>query len=193
MARAQIVALVLPKRAVTIMTLSSPSRPCILVEGPTWGNAELYGNWLLAAARAEYFWKEAQQDPEFNKQVERVCLVYVADFALAASVMIMQLKEYRTTFLIDLHSEEAEEFTMMALMGFFHPADRRYKFIVPPKLTAATVRDAILRFALTEDEEFALHPECFVCAMSFTEARACQERIRAIDEFHANARSLGHA
>ena len=30
----------------------------VLVEGPRWGDAEFYGNWLLAAAKAEAFGKK---------------------------------------------------------------------------------------------------------------------------------------
>ena len=42
---------------------------CILVEGPRSGIAEFYGNWLLAASKAETFWKKhraaksERQDP----------------------------------------------------------------------------------------------------------------------------------
>ena len=31
----------------------------VLVEGPEWGDAKFYGEWLLAAAKAESLWKEA--------------------------------------------------------------------------------------------------------------------------------------
>jgi len=82
------------------------SDPCVLIEGPSWGNAEFYGKWLLAAAQAETFWKEACKDSDFEKQVERVSIAYLPDFGIAASVMLMQLGEYRTTFVLDLHSED---------------------------------------------------------------------------------------
>jgi hypothetical protein len=38
---------------------------CILVEGPRSGIAEFYGNWLLAASKAEAFWKQAYSEPDF--------------------------------------------------------------------------------------------------------------------------------
>lgn len=38
------------------------SDQCILVRGPSWGDALFYGEWLLAAAKAETFWKDALKD-----------------------------------------------------------------------------------------------------------------------------------
>src|SRR6516162_1875625 len=90
--------------------------PNSLVCWPAWGDAQFYGEWLLAAAKAEAFWKEAYADQDFKRQIDRVCVAYILDFGIAASRMIMQLMEYRTTFLIDLDSIEGEDFTMMAEM-----------------------------------------------------------------------------
>ena len=33
------------------------SDPYVLVQGPAWGDAQFYGEWLLAAAKAEAYWK----------------------------------------------------------------------------------------------------------------------------------------
>jgi hypothetical protein len=44
---------------------------------------------------------------------------YILDFGIAATAMFMQLKEHRTTFLIELDSIDGEDFAMMAEMGFF--------------------------------------------------------------------------
>ena len=53
-------------------------------------------------------------------------------------------------------------------------------------------RQAVLKDAKTEDEDFMLHPERIVTAtMSFSEVRAWQDRLRAIDEFHGNFRPSG--
>jgi hypothetical protein len=54
------------------METSTHNYPSVLIEGPNWGDAKFYGKWLLAAAQAETFWKEARKDPDFEKQV-RVC------------------------------------------------------------------------------------------------------------------------
>jgi hypothetical protein len=51
-----------------------------------------------------------------------------------------------------------------------------------------------LRYALTEDEDFMLHPERIVTAtMPFAEARAWQDRLRAIDNFQSSFNPLGTA
>jgi hypothetical protein len=47
-------------------------------------------------------------------------------------------------------------------------------------------KKAILEFARTEDAEFVLHPEHLVTGIPFAEARAWQDRVCAIDEFHNN-------
>jgi hypothetical protein len=133
--------------------VSSEHRSCFLVGGPSWGDAEFYGKWLLAASQAERFWREAQQDLKFLKRVERVTLVYIPDFGLTASLMIMQLKEYRTSLIIDRNSEEAEDFAMMAAMGFFRDFDRRYQMIVPTRLEPMHV---IIDLNSEEAEDFAM-------------------------------------
>jgi hypothetical protein len=79
-----------------------PTDPYILVQGPAWGDAQFYGEWLLAAAKAEAYWKEAYAHEDFKQQIDRVCVAYIPDFGMATSRMIMQLKEYLTTFLIEL-------------------------------------------------------------------------------------------
>ncbi len=171
-----------------------PLHTYVLIEGPLWGNAEFLGRWLLAAAQAEGFWKEAFDDPAFHKQVERVCTCYIPDFGISASVMVMQLKDYRTTFVLDLNSEDGEDFTMMVAMGFFLPIAHRYRMVPPIGLTAAKVRAAVLKYARTEDEDFMLHPEHIVTTtMPLTETRAWQDRLRAVEEFHSCFKSLGTA
>src|SRR5262249_19505314 len=123
------------------------SSPCVIVEGPSWGDAEFYGRWLLAAGKAEAFWKATFQDPIFQKQIERVCVACIPDFGITASLIVMNLKEHRTTFIIDLDSEEGEDFTMMVQMGFFVCSDQRYVMTIPSCLSSFTVKRAILKFA----------------------------------------------
>jgi hypothetical protein len=179
---------------VQITSSAHHSNTFVLVQGPPWGDAELLGKWLLAASQAEGFWKEAYEDPAFYKQVESVCTCYIPEFGISASIMVMQLKEYRTTFVLDLNSQDGEDFTMMVGMGFFRPMDQKYRMAVPIGITAGKVRSAVLRYALTEDDDFILHPEHLVTGtMPFAEARAVQDRLRAIDEFHPCVKSLGTA
>jgi hypothetical protein len=183
-------------RVETSMQITSSahhSHNFVLVQGPRWGDAEFLGRWLLAAAEAERFWREAYDDPTFHRQVESVCICYIPDFGISASIMVMHLKEYRATFVLDLNSEDGEDFVMMVAMGFFLPTAEGYQMTLPAGLTATTVRAAVLKYAKTEDEDFMLHPEHIVTTMPFAEARAWQDRLRAIDEFHSRVKSLGTA
>jgi hypothetical protein len=150
------------------------NNPCVLIEGPNWGDAAFYGKWLLAAGQAETFWEDALKDPDFKKQVESVCTLYIPDFGITASVIVMGLEEYRTTLVLDLCNEDGEDFVMMVMMGFFAPTKKGYRMAIPLDLTAAKVKKAIVRYAETEDEECVLHPEYLVNTMSFPEARARQ-------------------
>lgn len=159
---------------------------CVLVEGPSWGDAEFYGRWLLAAAEAETFWQHAYRNSEFQKQVDRVCISYIPHFGISATLIIMELRDYRTSLMIDLNTEDGENFAMMVAMGFFTWSASRYEMTIPPNLTETQVKQAILKFAQTEDAEFVLHPEQLVTAISFAEARNWQDRTRAIERFHDN-------
>jgi hypothetical protein len=168
--------------------------PCVLIKGPNWGDAEFYGKWLLAAAQAETFWKEACKDPGFEKQVKRVIYDFcIPDFGISASLMVMRLEEYMTTFVLDLESEESGAFVMMFTMGFFATSNPGYRMAIPSDLTVAKVKGAALKYAETEDEEYVLHPEYLVNTMSFPDARAWQNRLRAVDRFCDSSNVLGRA
>ncbi len=83
-------------------------------------------------------------------------------------------------------------FAMMLMMGFFEPYNARYKMVLPADLTLVKVKNAIIKYAETADEGW-LHPEYLLPLMSFAEAKACQQRILAIDEFCRYPRTLGQA
>jgi len=82
---------------------------------------------------------------------------------------------------------------MMVTMGFFVPYNERYRMTVPLDLSVTKVKAAILKYAETEDEEYVLHPEFLVNTMSFSEARASQNRLRALDQFCEGSNVLGRA
>jgi hypothetical protein len=72
--------------------------PYVLIQGPDWGDARFYGEWLLGAGKAQAYWREAYTDLDFKKKIDRICLVYIPDFGIAASIMVMKL----STTLADL-------------------------------------------------------------------------------------------
>jgi hypothetical protein len=75
---------------------------CVLVEGPKWGDAQFYGEWLIAAAKAQVLWKDALEDQQFAKQVERVRITYEPDFGMVATALLMCLRDHLTTFVLEL-------------------------------------------------------------------------------------------
>jgi hypothetical protein len=149
------------------------------------------GAGLLAAAKADALWKNAIQDPIFAMQAERVLMVYLPDFGMAATWLVWQLQENLVSFMIRINgAEEIEEFAMMVGMGFFVLTGQRYQMVIPARLNMAKVKSAVLKFVQTEDEEYCLHPEYLVATMPYAEAKAWQKRLRDMDEAHRCADML---
>jgi len=80
--------------------LTAESSLGVLVEGGQWGDAEFYGNWLLAASKAETLWKEASDDLDFAKQVDRLCVATIPHFGIAATVFLMRLEDNLSSFVL---------------------------------------------------------------------------------------------
>ena len=159
-----------------------PDAPCVLIQGPEWGDASFLGAWLTAAAEAEALWQKAFTESDFEDQMhDRVCIAYILHFGMAACSFVMHLREHRTTFLLRLENEEGDEFTMMAKMGFFMFSGDYYQMTIP-WLTAVSVKEAALAYAATEDKKGYLHPEHLV-TMSYTEAAQRQQRLHALQKF----------
>jgi hypothetical protein len=155
------------------------SESYILVEGPRWGDAEFYGKWLLAAAKAEALWKQAMEDSIFAKQADRVMCAYIPDFGMAATWMISHLPKNLASFTLRLDGgEEVEHFTMMVEMGFFVLTGQRYQMAIPVQLDMERVKRAALKFAQTEDDDCYLHPEHLVATMPCEESKEWQKRLR---------------
>ncbi len=100
--------------------LGAESNLGVLVVGGPWGDAKFYGNWLLAASKAETLWKEASEDLDFAKQVDRLCVVIIPHFGIAALVFLMRLEDNLSSFVLSFNEGEGvDEFVMMVEMGFF--------------------------------------------------------------------------
>jgi hypothetical protein len=169
----------------------------VLVEGPARGDAKFYGDWLLAAAKAESFWRETYDDQDFQKQVQHVC---ICDFGILATLVLMWLREDMTPFVhdlemlwlrkdmtrfvLDVNSNEGEAFAMMVEMGFFVRTHQSYQMTIPPCLTAKKVRAAVIQLANTVGENHTPRPESLVNTMPFAQAKALQNRLRAFDKFN---------
>lgn len=152
-----------------------------VIEGPSLEDASFYGEWLLAAAKAEALWKLSYADPEFDKQVASLCVVYVPDFAIAAAILLADLLNGRGVSLVRLDSEQGDEFTMLVGMGFFVLTGDRYQTTMPDDLNIERVKSAVLAYAETE-ERYAMHPERLVASMPLFEAQKWEVRLRDIGE-----------
>ena len=160
------------------------TEPCILVEGPRWADAEFYGKWLLMAAKTQALWEKAINDTRFKMQIDLLTVLYLPQFDHSASLFLFQLQRNLVSFTIPLHGEDwaaADQFTLMAGMGFFVLTGRRYQMAIPAKLNMNTVKSAALRYAKTEDEE-GLHPERLLVTMPYAEAKEWQARLFDMDE-----------
>jgi hypothetical protein len=154
-----------------------------LIEGPRWADTKFYGNWLLAAAKANDLWTEAINDPSFREQVDRLLIVYYPDFNIRATVLLSRLEQNLASLVVNLDGEEEpEEFAMMVGMEFFVLTGQRYQMVIPPRLTLGKVKEAALALAETEDEDFCLHPEHIVTTIPDAEAKEWQSRLRGMDE-----------
>ncbi len=124
----------------------------VVIEGPVW-DARFYGEWLLAAARADILWKECLSDQDFENKVSRIGVRSNPDFGITAIVMLNWLGGRRPRFVINVDGDEGEDFVLMAGMGFFIPKYQTYQMAVPSGLAVETVRMALSDYAKTEDDE----------------------------------------
>jgi hypothetical protein len=169
------------------------SEPFILAEGPRWGDAQFYGKWLLAAAKAEALWQQVLSDPNANPDIERLTVCYFPHFGIAATMIIAQFEKELASIAIGINSEPyqlVEEFAMMVQMGFFSLTGQRYQMVIPKELTRNTVRKAAVKLAQTEDAEYYLHPERLLVAMPYEETKAWQQRLRHMDDIPRSADRL---
>jgi hypothetical protein len=160
------------------------TKTVVLVEAPEWGDAEFYGQWLLAAAKAlELLHQAKNDDPKFRAQIETLECVQCIDFGILATVFLSQLvnKEFYS-FSVKTNSDDLWEFTLMADMGFFTLTGDRYQMTLPTNLDITAIKKAHLRLAETEDEDWIHHPERLVVAMPSSRARMYQRLLRDMSQ-----------
>ena len=168
-------------------------KSCILVEGPAWGDAEFYGKWLLSAAKAKELLQQAKQDDsKFANAIDTIESLQKLDFGIIATVFLSRFadKEFQT-FIIDPESGDLLEFVLMVEMGFFVQTGKRYQMTVPEKLDIDIVKQAHLKIAKSEDNDW-IHPERFVVDMPYSQTKKFQHLLRdmAQDQRLADRRVL---
>ena len=166
-----------------VRTVQFRNNLAVLVEGPAWGDAEFYGNWLLMSAKANGLLRQARSDdPEFSQLIDTLEMLQCLDFGIMATVFLSQLADTNVqSFVIGLDAEDLVDFVLMVEMGFFTLTGGRYQMTVPTKLDMELVKQAHLKLAGTEDEEW-IHPERFVIDMSRERAIKFQRLLRDMDQ-----------
>src|SRR5262249_47467831 len=99
--------------------------PCILIEGPRWGDAAFYGKWLLAAAEADAIWEKA--DPSFKNH----------NLGMTAITLLSALWRGRVALMVCLTDWHV---IMMVEMGFFVLTGERYQMVIPRQLSVGFKR-----------------------------------------------------
>jgi hypothetical protein len=166
-------------------------KSCVLVEGPAWGDAEFYGKWLLSAAKANELLQQAKRDdPEFSRSMDILEPIHLLDIGIAATRFVSQFyadKQF-CTYVIKTDREHPEtdpgehvDFVPMAEMGFFKLTGNRYQMTLPPDLDLDTVKQAYLKLAATEDEDW-IHPERLVVDMPYSWATNYQRSLRKMNQ-----------
>ena len=158
-------------------------KSCILVEGPAWGDAEFYGKWLLSAAKANDLLQQAKtDDPEFRNAIDTLEVLHGLHFGIMATVFLSYFvdKEFQT-FVLNSSSEDLLSFVLMAEMGFFVQTGKRYQMTVPEKLNTEIVKQAHLKLAGSEDDEW-IHPERFAVDLPYPQAKMYQRLLREMSE-----------
>jgi hypothetical protein len=174
--------------------------PCILVVGPPWPSpgqhhtelfyghhrTEFYGRWLLAAAKADEVWKKVKGEPHYEEQLERVPNNYLPAFGATALWLVSQLANNSFSAIVSVNGREEEMrgwFLTMRHMDFFCFPDKRYKMILPHRLSMANVKNAVLAGVVRmNDSKLCLRPEYSSPTLTYAEAKAWQTRLGEMGE-----------
>jgi predicted nucleic acid-binding Zn-ribbon protein len=155
----------------------------ILIEGPAWGDAEFYGNWLINADKANKLLQQARRDdPDFNSSVDVLEVLQCLDFGIMATVFVSKFVDKKFhTFTLDSESADLLDFVLMVEMGFFTLTGDRYQMTLPTKLDIDLVKQAHLKLVGTRDEDW-IHPERLVVDVPRTRAIEFQRFLGDMDQ-----------
>ena len=157
----------------------------ILVEGPV-ADAEFYGQWLLAAAKAQKLFDQAKRDDAiFDTAISVLEAVYRLDHGISAMALLQQL-DVQYTLLFDLNADEVSDahawnVALMAEMGFFTSTGDYYQMTLPKKLDVDCVKQAHLKLAGTVDDEYLVHSERLLTAIPYARAVELRKSLHAMD------------
>jgi hypothetical protein len=86
---------------------------------------------------------------------------------------------YRS-FIIDITSEDADGFCVLAQLGLFVRTGTRYQMSIPQYLSPKDAAAAMKRLLSTMDDDFALHHENIIECMSRSKAEDWQRRLASL-------------
>jgi hypothetical protein len=121
------------------------SQTYVLVEGPRWADAEFYGKWLLAAAKANALLQEVMKDPCFMKQVDRLMIASAPDFGITATVLLSSQSPPLLPRPARLPTRLNSSRAVMVEMRFFVRTGERYQMVIPTRLNMKKVKAAMLK------------------------------------------------
>jgi hypothetical protein len=145
----------------------------VVVQFPSYGDAEFASRWLAAAVDADrILTRHRSANPDFETAIKHVGLINVVEFSWAAMEFIYSWQDSWPAFSFNLfESEWYESFAYMAGTGFFTRIDQYYQMTQPPALTSETIARALLQLAATEDENDYLNPQWVLATMTEEDAR----------------------
>jgi hypothetical protein len=145
------------------------------------GPAQFLGRWLLAAAKADQtLQKRFNQNPSLKQKVDRLEVVHCIHFSSASTRFVELLMKNLICFTLPLDEQWGEMFVVMVEVGFFRLTGNRYQMTYASAISGAKIEAALLRLAVTEDDEHFLHPEYLVICLSRGEAERWKTRLERL-------------
>jgi hypothetical protein len=154
----------------------------LLIEGPSWYDAEFFGKWLLAATEAQRLSEEAvNTDSEFSAKTERLEFGRREPFGGYATTLIRCLTMTGCTAVIDTDTDLAQGVAMMAHMGFFALTGERYQMVLPSPLNSEVVRASALTI-LEAYTGYCMPVQKIMRTMPWAIAKDLQQKLEQMDQ-----------
>ena len=155
------------------MFIHSENTPFVVVQFPSYGNAEFASHWLGAAAHADRMLANHRiANPDFETAIQHVGLTNAIEFSWNAMEFIYYWQDKWPAFSFNLfESEFFESFAYMAETGFFTRTGHHYQISQPPALTSGTIARALHRLEATADENDLLNPQQLLATTTEDDAR----------------------
>ena len=155
------------------MSIHPKQTSFVVVQCPSYGDAEFASRWLGAAADSDRMLTNYRNaNPDFKTATENLGLITAVDFSSAALAFVSYWQDSWPAFTLNLQTSEwFEAFAYMVGTGFFTRFDQHYQMTQPHALTSEAIARALVRLAETWDENDYLNPEWLLTTLSEKDAR----------------------